>query len=185
VTIPDNDLHYGRLDRADDGRWMLCFTRTFPHAPQKVWRALTEPEHLAAWFPSDIEGERAPGAKLRFVFREGEGPTMDGEMLAFDPPSLMELRWGDELLRFELRPEGEGSVLQFTNVFDELGKAARDAAGWHACLDLLGYAVDGRKPPWPSNERWRHVQGAYQERLGPEASTIGPPEDWERVYGDD
>src|SRR3954447_7407634 len=43
VTIPDNDLDYGRLDRADDGRWMLCFTRTLPHAPQKVWRALTEP----------------------------------------------------------------------------------------------------------------------------------------------
>ena len=55
---------------------------------------------------------------------EGEGPTMDGEMLAFDPPSLMEMRWGDELLRFELRSEGDGSVLEFTNVFDELGKAA-------------------------------------------------------------
>jgi uncharacterized protein YndB with AHSA1/START domain len=185
VTIHDDDLDYGRLERAGDGRWTLRFTRTLPHPPKKVWRALTEPEHLAKWFPSDIEGERATGAKLRFVFREGEAPPMDGEMVAFEPPSLLEMRWGDETLRFELRAEGDGSVLEFTNVFDEIGKAARDAAGWHACLDLLRFDVDGREPPWPSNERWKHVQGDYQERLGPEASTIGPPQEWRDVYGDD
>lgn len=186
MTMHDhgNDVEYGRLEPGPEGRWTLRFTRQLPHSPGKVWRALTEPEHLAKWFPSDIEGERAAGAKLRFVFREGEGPTMDGEMLAFDPPSLMEMRWGDELLRFELRAEGDGSVLEFTNVFDELGKAARDAAGWHACLDLLAFDVDGREPPWPSNERWKHVEGDYRERLGPEASTIGPPEEWQEVYGD-
>ena len=26
----------------------------------------------------------------------------DGEMLAFVPPSLMELRWADDVLRFEI-----------------------------------------------------------------------------------
>ena len=87
-----DDLDYGRLEQGSEGRWILRLTRQLPHAPEKVWRALTEPEHLMNWFPSDIEGERAEGAKLRFVFREGEGPTMDGEMLAFDPPSLMEMR---------------------------------------------------------------------------------------------
>jgi uncharacterized protein YndB with AHSA1/START domain len=180
----ENDVEFGRLEPGPEGRWILRFTRQLPHAPEKVWRALTEPEHLTKWFPSDIEGERAAGAMLRFVFREGEGATMDGEMLAFDPPSLMEMRWGDELLRFELHAEGNGSVLEFTNVFDELGKAARDAAGWHACFDLLAFDVDGREPPWPSNERWKQVRGDYQERLGPEASTIGPPEEWQEVYGD-
>ena len=50
---------------------------------------------------------------------------------------------------------------------------------------LLGYDIDGSEPPWPSNERWKHVQGDYQERFGPEASTIGPPEEWQQVYGDD
>ena len=127
---------YGRLEQGTEAAG-CCGSRGSYPIRRKVWRALTEPEHLKKWFPSDIEGERAAGAKLRFVFREGEGPTMDGEMLAFDPPSLMEMRWGDEILRFELRPEGDGSVLEFTNIFDELGKAARDAAGWHACLDLL------------------------------------------------
>ena len=70
----------GQLERID-GRWQLRFTRKLAHPPEKVWRALTELEHLAAWFPTDIEGERAPGAELRFVFRNGEGPTIAGKMI--------------------------------------------------------------------------------------------------------
>ena len=165
----------GELDRNGD-RWELRFTRTLAHPPEKVWRAITEPEHLRAWFPADIEGERAAGAPLRFVFREDEGPPIDGEMVAYDPPSVLELRWGDELLRFELRAEGAGTVLTFVNTFDELGKAARDAAGWHACLDVLEHVVAGTTAPWDPQERWGDVHPRYVEALGPEAATIGPPE---------
>jgi uncharacterized protein YndB with AHSA1/START domain len=165
----------GRLEQRE-GRWQLRFTRRLPHPPEKVWRALTEPEELAAWFPFDIEGERAPGAPLRFVTRGGEGPPLEGEMLACEAPSVLELRWGgDETLRFELRPDGDGTVLTLVNAFDELGKAARDGAGWHACLDLLEHRLDGREPPWTAGERWAQVHEGYVARLGPEAATIGPP----------
>lgn len=139
-------------------------------------RALTEPEHLAAWFPAAIEGGRAAGARLRFVFAEDEAPPTDGEMLVFDPPAVLEFRWDEETLRFELRSDGHGCVLTFLNVFDDIGKAARDAAGWHTCLDQLGYHLDGEQPPWESFERWKEVHADYVERLGPEAATIGPPE---------
>jgi uncharacterized protein YndB with AHSA1/START domain len=169
------DGQLGQLERLGD-RWQLRFTRRLSHPPEKVWRALSEPEHLAAWFPTDIEGERRSGAPLRFVFREGEGPTLEGRMIEYDPPSVLELRWGDdETLRFELEPDGEGSLLTFVNTFDELGRAARDAAGWHARLDLLAYHLDGEPPPWTPGARWQQVHESYVERLRPEASTIGPP----------
>ena len=156
------------------GRWELRFERTLAHPVETVWRAVTSPEGLAAWFPFDIEGERATGASLRFVFREGEGEDFTGEMLAFDPPSVMELRWeGEETLRLELRPSGSGSVLTLINRFEEIGKAARDAAGWHACLDALEAHLDGE--PLDSSERWQSVHPGYVERFGPEAATIGPP----------
>jgi uncharacterized protein YndB with AHSA1/START domain len=164
----------GRLEHRD-GRWQLRFSRRLPHPPQKVWLALTEPEHLAAWFPADMEGERVAGAPLRFVFREGEAPAIDGEMLVCDPPSTLEFTWGEDVLRFEVRPDGEGSLLELVNTFDEQGKAARDAAGWHACLDLLANRLDGREPPWTPGERWQAVHPGYVERFGPEAATIGPP----------
>jgi uncharacterized protein YndB with AHSA1/START domain len=173
--VSDERHGFGELDKRE-GRWQLRFTRALRQPPEEVWRALTDPARLAAWFPTDIEGERASGAPLRFVFRHGEGPTMDGVMLVYDPPTLLEMRWGDEeTLRFELRPDRAGTLLTFVNSFDEIGKAARDAAGWHACLDALGGLL-GDEGPAPASSRWQQVHPVYVERFGPEASTIGPPE---------
>ena len=173
---------FGQLSTRD-GRLVVEFTRRLPHSPEKVWRALTEPDHLDAWFPTTIQGERAAGARLHFAFREMEAEAFEGEMLAFKPPSLMELRWGDDILRFEVRPDGDGSVLSFTDTVEEVGKAARDGAGWHSKLDHLAYELDGEKPPWQEADHWRELWEAYIERFGPEASAIGPPEEWERVHG--
>ena len=61
TTAKETNAVDGRLVAVGD-RFQLRFTRKLPHPPEKVWRALTEPKHLAAWFPTDVEGERAPGA---------------------------------------------------------------------------------------------------------------------------
>jgi uncharacterized protein YndB with AHSA1/START domain len=164
----------GELEQ-HEGRWRLRFTRRLRHAPERVWEALTAPADLEAWFPTTIEGERAAGAPLRFAFRDGEGPPEDGEMLRYEPPAVLEFRWGTETLRFELRRDGDGTVLTLVDTFDEVGKAARDAAGWHVCLDLLAHHLDGEAPPWSPGDRWAAVHAGYVERFGPEAATIGPP----------
>jgi uncharacterized protein YndB with AHSA1/START domain len=171
---PLTDEH-GTLEEAGDDFWRMRFTRRLAHPPAKVWRALTEPEHLTAWFPTDIEGERKEGAPLHFVFRKGEGDPFDGEMLTYDEPSVLEFTWGpDDRVRFELEADGDGTVLRFVNVFRPLGKAARDSAGWHHCLDNLVHHLDGA----PANEkRWKQVHADYVERFGPEAATMGPPAD--------
>jgi uncharacterized protein YndB with AHSA1/START domain len=159
-----------------DGRWELRFVRPLAHPVDKVWRAVTEPSGLAAWFPFDIEGPREAGAPLRFVFREGEGAAFEGVMVEFDPPSVMELRWeDDETLRLEVAPSGTGCVLTLINRFDEVGKAARDAAGWHECLDALECFLAGSPPSFTAGERWAAVHPGYVERFGPSAATIGPP----------
>jgi uncharacterized protein YndB with AHSA1/START domain len=164
----------GRLDRTGD-RWQLTFDRRLPQPPETVFAALTEPDHLAAWFPTSIDGDRAAGAKLRFDFRDGaDGPPIEGEMLAWDPPRLVEFSWGEDTLRFELAPDGAGTRLTLVNTFVEQGKGARDGAGWHTCLDLLAADLSGT-PPFDSTTRWREVHPRYVDALGPEAATIGPP----------
>ena len=92
----DHYSEYGELDRSD-GRATVRFTRRLPHAPAKVWRALTEPEHLEAWFPTTIDGQRAAGAKLSFAFRDLDMPSLDGQMLVYDPPAqVAEAHWNEE-----------------------------------------------------------------------------------------
>ena len=165
-----DDADLGTLTRAGD-RWMLTFTRRLAHPREKVWRAVTEPEHLAAWYPQQIVGERKAGAPLRFVSAAGDG--FDGQMLVFDPPSVMEFTWGTDLLRIELAADGAGTLLTLTDTFDDVGKAARDAAGWHECLDLLASELDGTSPAW--GQTWRRVHPVYVTALGPESYANRPP----------
>jgi uncharacterized protein YndB with AHSA1/START domain len=165
----------GALSR-QDGRWTLRFTRRLAHPREKVWRAVTEPEHLAVWYPQQIVGERRAGAPLRFVSSGGEG--FDGRMLVFDPPAVLEFTWGADLLRIELAADGTGTLLTLIDTFDDLGKAARDAAGWHECLGRLASDLDGARPgPW--GQPWRQLHQVYASQLGPDAATIGPPAGWE------
>ena len=73
----------------------------------------------------------------------------------------------------KLRPDGSGSLLTLTDTIDAHGKAARDGAGWHVCLEALTARLDGDQPP-PA-ERWQQVHPGYISRFGPEAATMGPP----------
>jgi uncharacterized protein YndB with AHSA1/START domain len=179
----DRDARDGKLEQAD-GRWRLRFERVLPHPPEKVWRALTEEAHLAAWFPTTIEGELRPGAPLEFRFREGEYPASTGEVIECIAPRVLEFTWGyseedidtPERSRFELTPEGDGCRLTFTTTYDRVGKSARDAAGWHVCFDLLEEHLAGEPASPHSPERWKPLNRHYIERFGPDAGTIGPPE---------
>src|SRR5580698_5836320 len=172
----------GTLERGQD-EVTVRFARHLPHPPEKVWRALTQAGHLAAWFPTTIDGELVSGSALRFRFREVNIAPMDGLVLSADPPKLLEFTWGDERLRFELAADGTGTRLGFSASFADLAKAARDAAGWHVCLDQLALAVAGQQAPWTADARWRQIIGAYQDSFGPEASAAGPPPEWEDAYG--
>jgi len=156
-------------------RWQLRFSRALPHPPEKVWRAITEPEHLAAWFPHRIVGERVAGAPLRFESHDDPSEAFDGEMLRFEPPKLVEFMWGEDVIRIELEPDGAHTVLTLLDTFSELGKASRDGAGWHECLDRLGVDLAGDDLD-SCNGTWAAVNPLYVEKFGPEASTVRPPE---------
>jgi uncharacterized protein YndB with AHSA1/START domain len=170
-----NDDDLGRLEQRGDD-WTITFTRRLKHPVEKVWRAVTEEEHLAAWFPDRVVGNFEPGAALRFEMQTGD--SFDGKVIQFEPQKILELAWGPDTLRIELQPDGDGTLLTLVDTFHELGKAARDGAGWHECVERLVAHVDGTTPP-KDGAIWKTVHPVYQERFGPEASTIGVPEGYE------
>jgi uncharacterized protein YndB with AHSA1/START domain len=164
----------GKLE-STGGRWQLRFTRELAHPQEKVWRAITEPEHLRAWFPQQVTGDWVVGGPLTFSSPEGRGPDFDGEVLAYQPQSLVEFRWGTDVIRLELAGRPDGCTLTLLDTFDELGKAARDAAGWHECLDRLTDDLDAGRLSFTPGQRWSEVHPRYVEAFGPEAAAIGPP----------
>jgi uncharacterized protein YndB with AHSA1/START domain len=67
----------------------LAFECELADSPEKVWRALTEPELLAAWMmPNDME----PQAGKRFAFA-GPGARIECEVLDADPGRLLRYSW--------------------------------------------------------------------------------------------
>jgi uncharacterized protein YndB with AHSA1/START domain len=151
-------------------RPLLRFERFLSRPPSEVWRALTDRDELAGWFPCDIvTDEWSVGASLRFVFRGGESHDLEGTVLECEEPRVLAFTWGDETLRFELREAEGGANLVLV---DELDRpiAARNAAGWEVCLERL----EGNAP---ESELWKKRFDLYVERfsaaLGPQE---GPPE---------
>jgi uncharacterized protein YndB with AHSA1/START domain len=182
MTGQTTDEQLGRL--APSGtHWQLIFERSMAHPATRVWRALTEPDQLAVWFPSLIEGTWSPGEPLTFRFAAGRSPEFTGDVLVVDPPHVLEFRWGPDRLRFCVQPtaDGEGCTLILTVTFAELGRAARDAAGWQVCLNALASGLDGGGPAarpelvTESSSFWAAAIARYAERFGPQAATIGPP----------
>jgi uncharacterized protein YndB with AHSA1/START domain len=139
-----------------------------------VWQALTEREQLKAWFPCDVVvsgGHWRPGAAISFIF--GPDMTVTGEVLQVEEPRLLAYSWGEDILRFELSPHDGGTRLV---LFDELppNTAARNAAGWEECLNLLA----GSDPdPQAWRPRFASYAAAFSPALGPQD---GPPAGFER-----
>jgi uncharacterized protein YndB with AHSA1/START domain len=179
-------MMYGNYDTIEN-RPALRFERRLSHPVEVVWRAITESDQLVHWFPSKVEvDELRVGAEMTFRFEqmplEGAPTTITGRVTEFDPPRLFAFTWGpparpparEDHLRFELEPlEGEdGCVLRLTVLLDEREKAARDAAGWHMCLDRLEQVVAADEAPDGSSEDWRERYEEYQRRGVPAGAPI-------------
>ena len=169
------------IDR-DGPRYTVRFERRLAHSPKKVWRVLTEPELMKNWFPSDVVGGWAKGAKLRFVFEEGEGEGIEdadlqGEVLSVEPFRLLEYRWGANVLRYELTADGDGCRLVFSESFEDGSIAARNAAGWEMCLANLEAILQDDAPAKFTLDAWRVPFRHYVAEFEPLAgSQQGPPE---------
>jgi uncharacterized protein YndB with AHSA1/START domain len=152
-----------------DDRPALVFERRLAHPFDAVWRAISEPGELASWFPNRVEIEARVGGRMQFTFPEGlDYPPIEGEVLAYEPPHRFHFTWGPDELRFDLEPldGGAACLLRLTDVLSESEKAARDAAGWHVCLDTLDDHLSGVETAPPGtrpNSAWK---GYYERYVG-------------------
>ncbi len=158
----------------DDGRPAVRFERIYDHPIERVWALVTEPAELAHWFPSpEVTIELRTGGLLTFTGDPylPEAQTT-GQVLELDPPRLLAFSWLGDELRFELRPVDEHRTrFTLTNVLEARNTAARNAAGWHACLACLDASAAGRPTGGPHADD----QPAGWEKLYDEYVAAGMP----------
>ena len=165
---------YGTYETID-GKPAIRFERRYPHPVDRVWRAVTEPDQLAHWFPSAVEVDLREGGEMTFTFPGGEMEPMEGAVTVLDPPRRFAFLWGEEELRIELAPDGDGCRLHFTHVLGTREQAARDAAGWHVCLDRLADLLSGHAGEAPGDEatdEWSAHYEEYQRRGVPAGAPV-------------
>ena len=154
----------GELIEVDDDRVAVRFERRLSHPLERVWRAITDPEDLAAWFPDTIEGEFGPGAEVRFPKFEEMGLPAVGKVTDFDPPRLLAYTWGTSTLRVERESEGAGCRRVFSDTLPR-AESAKNAAGWEVCLENLEARLAGEDGSEPPESDWSDLHEHYAARF--------------------
>jgi uncharacterized protein YndB with AHSA1/START domain len=166
--------------RMDGDRCVLRFERRLAHPVAKVWRAITDPEHLAHWYPMRRELEPAVGGKVREGDPAAPG-VIHGTVTEYDPPRVLEYTlstegvpmagFGDRRTsRFELSPDPIGCLLVFTHTFSDRAGAASFATGWQGCLDALESLLSGAR--LERFDRWTEHHEEYVRRFGLAEGTV-------------
>lgn len=162
-----------------DGLAAIVFERYYPHPPEKVWKVITEREHLLRWYQVDAHIEGRPGGTVDMIWGNG-GLHVTGKVLQWIPPRLFEHEWKiaparglpdgeNTIVRWELDRKGDGTQLRLSHLnYSE--KTVSGAVRWldpisaeHAYLDRMEAYMDSRDmPEFP--ERLRELQPKYHGR---------------------
>lgn len=126
----------------------LTVTRTLAAPPDRVWRAFTTADELAAWFwPGAWDAVATVDLRVGGRYRIASDPVgmaVGGEYVAVEPTSRLAQTWqwdgdADEtLVTITLAPEGAGTLLTIVHErFATDEDAASHLQGWNDCLDRL------------------------------------------------
>jgi uncharacterized protein YndB with AHSA1/START domain len=170
--MPDNaDL--GTLEHRD-GKQVLRFERHLRHPVDRVWAALTETGQLLNWW-GEVETDLTEGGtfvvRWRNTDEDGNTFAMHGTITRFEPPTLLETSAAEHgVLRWELRPERDGTALTFTSTLSGLPgeMRTRTLAGWHYHLDALDGVLADRPIDVVDlpNAHWTAIHDRYLTEIG-------------------
>lgn len=176
MTRPPRPYQPGAADRAhverDGERWTLVVVRQLRHPPGTVWQALTDPAQLREWAPFDASaGLGVAGRKVQLSTVGTPSPMVsDTVVTRADEPWLLEYRWGDGDLRWQLEDHDGGTRLTLWHRIDR-SFIAMGAAGWHICLDVLDHALGGEVlgrrvgPALMHDEGWQRLRADYARQF--------------------
>ena len=143
----------------------VVFHRHYKKPIEKVWAAVTTPERLADWL-ANAEIEMKVGGSIRLTWNGVH--QMEGRVVVCDPPRSFAWTWAlddrETVVRFDLKPDGDGCWLTLTHsgLSPKDGRGSGVRTGWHAHLEGIPDAMEGRATPWSTKTaREAALAGAY------------------------
>lgn len=118
----------------------IVVEREFPHPPEKVWRALTQPHLVAEWL---MRNDIAPVAGHSFSL-DAEWGAVQCRVREADPPRSLSYDWKtkdlDSVVTWTLTPTGSGTRLRMEQTGfrpDQRSYFRGATARWPQFLDAL------------------------------------------------
>jgi len=151
-------------------QWTLILVRDLRHSPEKVWQALTDPEHLREWSPFEADGNLARvGATVHLTWL-GTGHVSETKVTRAEPPCVLEFHD----IRWELEPSATGTRLTLWHSIDRRF-VSWGAAGWHICFDVLDRLLAGNPigriagPDVMRLSEWNRLRAEYANQFAAES----------------
>lgn len=127
-----------------DGRHTLVFVRKVRHPPEKVWVALTVPDELCKWAPFVSNRDLSSLGDFMLTMTDDEERQEFAAVVRRSVfPRLLEYTWGKDVLRWELEPDGTGTLLTLRHTVEGPDWLPKVAAGWHLCVLAAERLLDG------------------------------------------
>jgi len=165
--------------RKDGERWTLVVVRDLRHSPAKVWQALTDPAQLREWAPFDADRSLGAVGSVKLTTVGAPTPQVsETRVTRAEAPRLLEYKWGDNDMRWQLEPLGGGTRLTLWHNIDRR-YISMGAAGWHICIDVLdrliagdplGRIVGGEAMKF----EWPRLNAEYAQQFGVEVPSFSP-----------
>ena len=123
--------------------------REFAHAPDKLWRALTQPHLIEEWL---MKNDFAPVVGHRFNLRGDWGGVLDCEVLAIEPGRSLSYTWdfANDDPAYALR-----SVVTFT--------LTPTATGTHLRMEQAGFRPDQKQAFGGAKVGWQQFLGKLED----------------------
>jgi uncharacterized protein YndB with AHSA1/START domain len=161
-------------------KWTLVLVKELRHSPEKVWEAITDPAHLREWAPFDADGNLgAAGATVKLTTVAAPALRVtETTVTRADEPEMLEYKWGDFDMRWELEAFGDGTRLTlWTNIGHRF--IAMGAAGWQICFDVLDHLLSGTPigrivGPEAVKFGWQRLNAEYSKQFGIETPNWPP-----------
>ncbi|HDX9494549.1 TPA: SRPBCC family protein [Bacillus thuringiensis] len=135
------------------GGYIVKFEREFPYTVEEVWSVLTENSKLKKWMSNlQIESLKTGGI-IKFDMMDGSFINID--ILECQLNSVLEFTWDKDRVRFEIHKEYINELTDHT---------PRDIAGWHICLNLFSYVLEGEEKEF-SKDEWQQWFEIYKDKI--------------------